>query len=70
MIDYLSQIEFQKFAEGYVGRLRLEWLALTGRAFTNREKETLSSALADFFRLYREKTPGRLILETFWAEDR
>jgi len=70
MADHFSQTDFQEFSRGYLGWLRLEWLALTGRAFTNREKEALSTALADFFSVYVQKTPGRIILETFWAEDR
>jgi hypothetical protein len=70
-INYFSQTEFQAFLSEGLARLRLEWLALTGRIFTARENEELRRRFEDFFRTQRqEKTPGRKILETFWEEDR
>jgi hypothetical protein len=70
-INYFSQADFQAFSAGDTGRLRLEWLAVTGRAFNLRENEILSRILVEFLRTYRsEKTIGRQILELFWEEDR
>ena len=70
-MSYFSQQQFWEFARGEKGRLRLEWLALTGRIFTEHEKEELRRRLEDFFVTNPpEKTLGRQILETFWAEDR
>jgi hypothetical protein len=70
-MHYFSQTDFQRFLAGYIGWLRLEWIALTGRAFSSRENEELRRRLESFFRGHRdERTPGRKILETFWAEDR
>ncbi len=70
-MNYFSQADFQTFLAGYIGRLRLEWLALTGRVFTVRENEELRRRLESFF-CHRKsgKTRGRQILETFWEEDR
>jgi hypothetical protein len=70
-MHYFSQTDFQRFLADGFARLRLEWLALTGRIFTVRENEELRHHLEDFFRMQRqEETPGRKILEKFWEEDR
>ncbi len=68
-MNYFSQADFQTFLAGWMGRLRLEWIALTGRAFNSRENEELRRRLESFFHK-PEKTRGRQILETFWEEDR
>jgi hypothetical protein len=68
-MNYFSQADFQTFSAGWLGRLRLEWIALTGRAFNSRENEELKRRLESFFHK-PEKTRGRQILETFWEEDR
>jgi hypothetical protein len=70
-IKHFSLTDFQAFLSDGFTRLRLEWLALTGRGFSAGENEELSRRLEGFFRRYKhEKTVGRQILERFWEEDR
>lgn len=48
-MSYFSQKEFEAFVAGEADRLRLGWLALSGRTLTEREREELQRMLEDFF---------------------
>lgn len=59
-MSYFSQKDFEAFAAGDIGRLRLEWVACAGRIFTALEDEELRRRLEDFLRMYaaKWKTPS------------